>query len=410
MLSDLALWRMYAAALASHAGVAGNDVFSVAGAATFSGLGNADAQVGNWCTYQLGDGIPAAAGAYAPHSGLFAAYWLCLSYLVESAAGQPALLRAAAGAGGLQADLARYRQAVRAWRPGPPMPAGVNAAANAMAPAALAPAQAHQALLAALGERVPALTAALNRCLLASQQEASDLNMAASLYAAGVVFRCPQYALDGWLAGLAAWRAAPAGGATAWSVSLPPPALAALAGAAPAAALPAAGSWPSFLGLQGAGGAAVAGAINAAPLAAMVEGAPNGLPDGVNGLALSLGGFGVFALTPGSWFDAGLLDGGQAALPAGAPDFFGAAGALALLPTGAVIGYQPRIALRAGSPQQAQALAASLTRVGPFAVQGAAQDAPGAVACRGCNGTEVSFDDGGSDVPVLLGVISKPVS
>lgn len=422
MLSDRALWRLYAAAIASHVGVAGSDVFSVAGVATFSGLGSADAQVGNWCTYQLGDAIPAAAGAYAPRSGLFAAYWLCLSYLVQSAAAQPGLLQAAAGASGLQSDLTRYRQAVLAWRPGPATSTGANFAANvaidAMAGGATAAAlDAHRALLVWLGGRMPALTAALNRCLQAAQQEASDLNMAASLYAAGTVFRCPQYAIDGWLTGLAAWRAAPAGAATAWSVSVPPQGLAPLPGAAPAA-LPGAappdptdaGSWPSFLDLHASGGTVAAGALNAASPSTTVDGAADGLLDEVNGLTLSLGGIGVFALSPGNWFDARLLGGGQAALPAGAPDFFSAAGALALLPTGAVIGYQPRVTLRAGSPQQAQALATALTRVGPFAVQGMVQDVPGVMACRGCNGTEVSFDASGSDVPVLLGVISKPVS
>ncbi|AEI82752.1 hypothetical protein CNE_BB1p13530 (plasmid) [Cupriavidus necator N-1] len=416
MLSDHALWRLYADAIANHAGVAAPDLFSPAAVTSFSGLGDAQPAVVNWSIFQLGNGIPASAGAYASRSGLFTAYWLCLSFLVEAAASMTRRgpLRPAALGDLLSTDLARYRRLLQARH----LPLH-GIAGRAVADAAPQDGQragllgAHDALIATLDGRAPALSVAMNRCLIASLPEASELNMAASLYAGSTEFCCPRYSLGGWATGLGAWRSSPADLPPALSLTLPSPTTLASprglpatlgASAAPAAAPtpdPFVGAgWPAFLGLHMPNASA---AVAERP--ALQRTAADGL---LEGLTLTLAGFGVFPIQPGNWFDAELLEGGHATLPAGAPDFFGMDGALGLLPARAVIGFRPRLSLRAANSRLAQELAASVASIGPFSIRRAPAMAA-ALACSGCTGTEVRFDASDSNTPVLLGVISKPV-
>ncbi|MBP0622447.1 hypothetical protein [Cupriavidus consociatus] len=422
MLSDQALWRLYADAIASHAGTAAPELFSPAAVTSFSGLGDAQPAVVNWSIFQLGDGIPPSTGAYASRSGLFTAYWLCLSYLVEAAATsgtQRGPLRPATPGNALSTDLARYRRLLQSLQLPISGIAGRNGASSAVAGVATQDGEraglldAHDAVAATLDGRAPALGAAMNRCLLASLPQASELNMAASLYAGSTEFCCPRYSLDGWATGLGAWRSSPADLPPALSLSLPSPAMLAgprslpatlEASAAPAVAPtpePFAGAgWPAFLGLRMPNASA---AVAEPP--ALQRATASGV---VEGLTLTLAGFGVFPIQPGDWFDAGLLEGGHATLPAGAPDFFGMGGALGLLPARAVIGYRPRLSLRAASGQLAKELAASVASIGPFTVRREPAMAA-ALACSGCTGMEVRFDASDSNTPVLLGVISKPV-
>ncbi|HEY1997067.1 hypothetical protein [Paraburkholderia sp.] len=225
--------------------------------------------------------------------------------------------------------------------------------------------------------------------------------------AGDTVFRYPQYSVEGFLPGCLSWRDPAHAGTSALLVSLPPP------GVAGATVLQAAASsnevWPAFLG----SGLHMAAHEQNGPgvlIAAMPD---TGCACAIAGLTLSLGGFGAFDLSRGSWFSADLLDDDATALPAHAPDFFSASGALSTLPFKAVIGYRPRTVLHAADAQAAQAaqmLAATLANIGPFTVAnagGAPAPAP-SLTCGTCNGTTVSFDAVESSVRVLLGVISCP--
>jgi hypothetical protein len=164
--------------------------------------------------------------------------------------------------------------------------------------------------------------------------------------------------------------------------------------------------WPAFLG----SGLHMAAHEQNGPgvlIAAMPD---TGCACAIAGLTLSLGGFGAFDLSRGSWFSADLLDDDATALPAHAPDFFSASGALSTLPFKAVIGYRPRTVLHAADAQAAQMLAATLANVGPFTVANGNGAPASSLTCGTCNGTTVSFDAAESSVPVLLGVISCPAS
>lgn len=123
----------------------------------------------------------------------------------------------------------------------------------------------------------------------------------------------------------------------------------------------------------------------------------------------------VFNLTPGQWFDLGLLQTYKNQLLPNAPDFFSAGGSLARLPAQAVIGFNPTITLSMAHSDYAnmhstfQAQATAAVGLGPFTI--------GSVhSSTYVDKSSVQYDDNSgtivispppTTVPVLLGMISS---
>lgn len=238
---------------------------------------------------------------------------------------------------------------------------------------------------------VAPLPMALEQYRLASLQQPTAVNMAANAAQASALF-CPSYRLDNWDQTLPTWRNSTAvlKGPRAYQRLLhrarirvspvPQPAL-------PGQTLGGA-QWPPF--------------IERHPNTSLQSTSP---PTGDTWVEmdLSVEQFGRFPLSPGAWFNPALFDPGRYPLPATAPDFFSANGAIGLLPKGALVGFRPNMTLTAHSLAQAQDLASNVIRIGPFHVQATA-----VITGAGTGEVTVHFAAQDSDIPVLLGVLSQP--
>ncbi len=125
-------------------------------------------------------------------------------------------------------------------------------------------------------------------------------------------------------------------------------------------------------------------------------------------------GLNAFTISPGGWFDLGLIQSFRNQLLPGAPDFFSPAGALARIPYQAVIGFQPKITLSMSQENFAtfQSTFQSQTTAGmgfgPFVVgeTHSSSYANKSSAAFDAESATVTVSPPPSTVPVLLGVIS----
>ena len=352
-MADPTLWQLYDQTLANLAQVAPGEVFSITALNTYTDLGSPIPAICNASIYQLGNDIPVPTGTYSLHSGVFTAYWIYLSYLLEAA--QPASV---ANVNASPVDFDRYRQLVSTSTPPNPLQAQqLNSTPLS---------QTHQHLMATLGPSVPEICAALNQCWLAMQPEKVATNMGVQLAAGAPQYLYPGYALENWSATFAQWQArvAPVAVLDAVSVNVPE-------------------SAPAFI------------QVDTASLAALED-------TTTLSLSVSMQAFGTFSLSPAAWLDPGFFDATRYPLPAGAPPFLALDGPLGLLPLKAVLGFRPCLKLRASTLQSAQQLASNVSRIGPFSVQA------GAVTSAGSDQFDIELDSTDIDIPVLLGVISIP--
>lgn len=390
MLTDQSIWQLYTQTLSNQAQLTEGQVFSVAGLNTYSGLGNPLYDICNWCIYLLGNGVPSPSGTYSPHSGLFSAYWLYLSYLLQSAATWPSRQLTAGPAAPDATDFEQYRQLLSTRLAMPPahrarlFSTGIDPLASA-----------HHALTSALNPRAPAIVAALNQCWLASQQEANAINMPVRMSDGAMAFLCPGYVLENWAMTFLNWKSDSTTSVRTIleniGISLPTPApqLRAASASAPQ-------PWPSFVELY------------AAPPATIHQSRPS-LPNSYKAsisLELSMEALDCFVLTPAAWLNRELFDAPRYPLLPGAPPFLDANGPIGLLPTRVMIGFRPNLTMHTDSAQLAEYLADSVTRIGPFDVKATAHPV---IASAGNPGVlDIHFDSTNSDVPLLLGVISAP--
>lgn len=350
-MADPTLWQLYEQTLANLAQVAPGEVFSITALNTYTDLGSPIPAICNASIYQLGNGIPVSTGTYSIHSGVFTAYWIYLSYLLEAA--QPLTL-AAAGT----VDFGLYRQLVSTLTPSNPSQAALLNSTPLS--------QTHQHLMTTLGPSVPTICAALDQCWLAMQPEKVATNMWVQLAPNAAQYLYPGYALENWSDTFAQWQTclAPVAVLDAISVNVPQ-------------------SAPSFIQVDTASLAAQGGTTTLS-------------------LSVSMDAFGTFNLIPAAWFDTRFFDASRYPLPAGAPPFLALDGPLGLLPARAVLGFRPNLKLRASTLQTAQQVASNVSRIGPFSVQA------GAVTGAGSDQFDIELDSTDIDIPVLLGVISIP--
>ena len=377
MLTDQSLWQLYTQAMSRQAGLMPNEVFSVAGYSTFSGLGSPVSDVCNWCVYLLGNGIPTPNGTYAAQSGVFSAYWIYLSYLLQRAAQTPML---ASAAGTASVDFEQYRQLISARLATPP-----TARANRFFSTATDPlANAHQHLVSTLGYQAPGISAALNQCWLAAQPEKGESNMWAQISDGTPPFLCPGYALQTWSDTFSTWLSQPLGTSVTVfdqiGMGLPNT----LEGKTNQ--LQDAGPWPAFFHVEG----------TMTPTLTLAQ--PQTLS-----MSLAMSAFASFPLVAQTWLDRSFFDAERYPLPPGAPPFLSPGGPLGLLPVRAVIGFRPSLTLRASLGPMAQQLTSNLARAGPFAVQASTQ--PPIPVANDASQIDLHFDASDSNVPVLLGVV-----
>ncbi|MHA6287176.1 hypothetical protein [Maricaulis sp. CAU 1757] len=129
-------------------------------------------------------------------------------------------------------------------------------------------------------------------------------------------------------------------------------------------------------------------------------------------------GLGVFKLSPGKWFQQGLIQNYHNKLLKSAPDFFGPKGSLGRIPAYAVIAFEPQITLTLSNADYSYLKSAFKTEtttsvsIGPFRIGGAKHSAY-------ANSKDVKFDDNSntislgpikSTLPILLGVISSKMT
>ncbi|WP_454876235.1 hypothetical protein [Pseudomonas farris] len=400
MQSDSSIWQLYRQALSNWAHVTGSDVLSVAAIDTFSDLGSPDTGLCNWSIYQLGNGIPSPTGSYAPHSGLFSSYWIYLSYLLQDVAPVPVHLQENASAPPPQVNFERYRQLLLTT-----LPPQTAIAQNGLCPASSTPsttdlAAVHQSMTSTFINRAPQIIKALNQCWLASLQEPTALNMVVST-ADATASRCPGFTLEQWAQTLPSWRGS---GLSALRSNAPTALLNAVDIVLPSvpdstlgAQLLTTADLPSFIGLN-----------LASPMHTAMCSLANLSNTSVT-MSLSLEQFGSFALSPAAWFDADFFDGSRYIAPPNAADFFSENGAIGLLPSHAVIGFRPHLTLRVSNLAKAQDLANSVTRIGPFNLQATATVQLPADAGGSSGEVDIHFDAQDSNLPVLLGVISRQV-
>ncbi|MGF6097584.1 hypothetical protein [Pseudomonas sp. 18175] len=380
MLTDQSLWQLYTQALSRQAGLMPNEVFSVAAVNTFSALGSPVGDIRNWCIYLLGNGIPTPNATYAAQSGVFSAYWIYLSYLLQRAAQPPMLAFASGAAAG---DFEHYRQLISARLAAPPAARATPLFKTSTDPLA----SAHQQLLSTLGPQAPAIAAALNQCWLASQPEKVESNMWAQMSDAAPPFLCPGYVLENWSATFATWLShsadSPIHLVEQLSMGLPTPVQ------STASVLLGSSPWPAFFQV----------ATTVTPTLALTQ--PLSLS-----ISLDMSAFGSFALSASTWLDLRFFNAEVYPLPTGAPPFLSTGGSLELLPTRAVIGFQPRLTVRASNGPLAQQLASHIRRIGPFDVTPSVRTA----AVNNTSQVDLHFNAADSSVPVLLGVVCTPTA
>lgn len=125
-------------------------------------------------------------------------------------------------------------------------------------------------------------------------------------------------------------------------------------------------------------------------------------------VTVNFSGLNTFSVTPGQWFDHGLVDAYKNRLLPTAPRLFGEGGSMALLPTAVIVGFEPMVVLTLDSSDyrmfkdRCSARANASLKIGPFGFDGVGK-------------TGIEFDDERSVItvrasekplPLLLGVVS----
>jgi hypothetical protein len=132
-------------------------------------------------------------------------------------------------------------------------------------------------------------------------------------------------------------------------------------------------------------------------------------------MTIDFTGLSSFQITPGSWFDLGIVNAYRNQLLPNSPAFFAPNGALARLPYQAVVGFQPKITLMMSNASYAsfkstfQSNTTTAFSFGPFVVGEASVSTysdKSAVAYSDSNAT-ITISPPPSTVPVLLGVVSS---
>ncbi|GLX77748.1 hypothetical protein tinsulaeT_10880 [Thalassotalea insulae] len=135
------------------------------------------------------------------------------------------------------------------------------------------------------------------------------------------------------------------------------------------------------------------------------------------GLEVSFTGLGTFQLNQGKWYQAGLVQDYKNNLKPNSPDFFGEHGSMGLIPTEAIVGFEPEITLTLDQAdydkfvQTWQANASASLNLGPFrlgsanvSTYGSRQDINFDASSR-----QIKIGPVKSTVPLLLGVISTKI-
>lgn len=126
-------------------------------------------------------------------------------------------------------------------------------------------------------------------------------------------------------------------------------------------------------------------------------------------MSVSFTGFGSIPIVPGNWFGKNNILLSRRYLSFDGHDFFGKNGSMALLPSFAVIGYQPKIKIKSSTSQHHDALIKTietnsnfLEKIGPFQFDHSQKSPP----LEHRPSLTISYDAGRSQTPGLLGIIS----
>ena len=415
--------------------------FSVASSTLAIDLGNADPAIANAYIYQMGNTIPAASPAYAPGSSLLGSYRLFLDSIDLGGDANPNLdpqiNQAAAALTAAQNNfLTVQATAVSAWKTyqaiNPNI--GFNDYVTSQYPTYI---QARNALSGAESAYAGLMTQkygtgyeviAQARDAVGANGGAADIamqngyNMAiktGSVAPAGAVGTlpgqtpapaastlvqtfAPAFSLNGFASVYKGWQAASA------------------SGAAPAASIKvdgsaAASSW-SDMGwtLDAAGGVSYGFFDMWAENSTSSDTQTAFAMQDEFSLQVDFVGLNVFTLTPGQWFDLGLLNTYKNKLLPNSAPFFTAQGALGRIPVQAVIGFNPTITLSMSHQDYSsfqssfQSETTAGASFGPFVigdVHSTAYNDKASVAFDSSSGT-IKIAPPPSTVPTLLGMIS----
>jgi len=135
------------------------------------------------------------------------------------------------------------------------------------------------------------------------------------------------------------------------------------------------------------------------------------------GLEVSFTGLGAFLLNQGQWYQAGLVQDYKNQLKPNSPEFFGEHGSMGLVPTQAIVGFEPEITLTLEQSdydkfvQTWQANASASLNLGPFRIGSANVSTYGSRQDISFNASsrQIKIGPVKSTVPLLLGVISTKI-
>jgi hypothetical protein len=437
------LWQQYAKQIIEIAAPQFDPTkqqLSIASSTLAVDLGNADPAMANNYAFEIGNTIPAAGPAYVPGSGLLTAYRLFLDSVglggtpdpnIDAQVNMAAAERAAA-----QANFSDVQaEAVHAW----------------ISFTAIDPNMAFQEYVA---EQQPQYSNARNALLQADTRYeqlqtmrygvayeviaeangetsldggAGDLampnrfnmpvksasiavaNAAASLpgqtpegpASALIPSFAPAFGLDGFSAAYREWQAASAGGARPMSITLD-------------GGSPGSGWTDSGWAIQGESG--FGSFLSVWSEVSALQDSQTAFGDTSNyRMQIDFVGMQAFAISPGQWFDLGLLQAFKPKLSPNAPPLFSAGGALARLPAQAVIGFAPTLTLTMAQPDYAamrtafEAPGTAAVGLGPFTIGSAHSStyAGKASAQFKDDSCTIVIPPPPGTLPVLLGVISN---
>lgn len=125
-------------------------------------------------------------------------------------------------------------------------------------------------------------------------------------------------------------------------------------------------------------------------------------------------GLNTVQINPGQWYDSGIVETYKSKLLASAPQFFGQGGAMGLLPTALILGFEPTITLTLENSDYSsfkstyQASATASLNIGPFSIGNASYSTYGGKSNMTFNDQKNTIVVGPvqSTLPLLLGVIS----
>lgn len=117
-------------------------------------------------------------------------------------------------------------------------------------------------------------------------------------------------------------------------------------------------------------------------------------------------------IVAGDWFQSDLIDAFMKMLPPNAPRFFGESGSMSLLPEYAIFGYHPGVTINSETRIAHDAWVRVLSdqhisnkRIGPFAVPESGQN--DGILLINHDDLIITIDGTSSDIPVLMGMISR---